>query len=128
MSPGMPWPPKVGQLLPHREAAFGVRDKLAGYVLNQRNEIGGAKARGFERILGITVDDIDYLEATILDAVETAPIDSIRDNSPYGVNCVVDVQVRGLRDKSGRMLRVRTVWLLADASTPPRLVSAYPKS
>ncbi len=61
----------------------------------------------------------------ILDGVQITPISSVSDNAPYGVNCVIDMPNRGLREKSDRVLTVRTVWLIADANIPPRLVSAY---
>jgi Domain of unknown function (DUF6883) len=125
--PGTLWPPQVGEPLPRREAAFGVHDKLATYSLDLTNEVGGPKARGFERILGITLEDIHYLEAAILDAIQTAPISSVYTDSPHGVKCGVDIQVQGLREKCERVVRVRTGWIIADANTPPRLVSAYPK-
>ena len=63
----------------------------------------------------------------ILDGAQITPISSVSDNTPYGVNCVIDMPIHGLREKSDRVLAVRTVWEIADASTPPRLVSAYPK-
>ncbi len=113
--------------MPRREAAYGVHHKLAGYSLDPTNEVGRPKAIGFERILGITIDDIDYLEAAILDGARATSIVSVRENPPHGIGCVVDLQVRGLHDKRNRVVRVRTVWLLADASASPRLVTAYPK-
>jgi hypothetical protein len=49
----------VGELLPRGAEAVGVRHKLATYSLNSAHEDGGPKARGFKRILGIAIDDID---------------------------------------------------------------------
>jgi hypothetical protein len=40
------------------EQAFGA--KLAAYCLNPDNEIGGPKAEGFRRILGIELADLEY--------------------------------------------------------------------
>lgn len=61
----MTWPPKAGEPLPWAAEAIGVRRKLVGYSLNSTHEDGGPKARGFELILGITVDDVDHLESAI---------------------------------------------------------------
>lgn len=102
-----------------------MREKLAGYSLNAAHEDGGPKARGFERILGITIGDAEYLEAAILAGIEHMQIESTRDNAPYGVNCVVDVPVAGVGEKSARVVEVRTIWELTDATARPRLVSAY---
>jgi hypothetical protein len=54
------------ELVPRAADAFGVRVKLATYSLDVTNKDGAPKARGFELILGITIDAIDYLEAQIL--------------------------------------------------------------
>ena len=121
------WPPKVGDPLPRAADAVGVREKLAGYSLDPTNEVGGPKARGFQRILGIMIDDVAYLEHEIRAGILTAPIGAMRDNPPYGVNCVVAVPVRGLGEKSGRVIEVRTVWEITGREAPPRLVSAFPK-
>jgi hypothetical protein len=59
------WPPKAGELLPRGAEAIGVRGKLVGYSLNPAHKRGGSKARGFERILGITIEDLGYLEAAV---------------------------------------------------------------
>jgi hypothetical protein len=48
-------------------------------------------------------------------------------NPPYGINCVVEIPVRGIGTKSDRIANVRTVWVIADTDTPPRPVTAYVK-
>lgn len=123
----MGWPPEIGDALPRAAEALGVREKLTDYSLDVTHEDGGPKARGFERVLGITIADIDYLEVAIQEGVLRASIGSVRDNSPYGVNCVVDFPVGGRGEKSGRTVDVRTVWELTGAGAPPRLVTAYPR-
>jgi Domain of unknown function (DUF6883) len=121
-------PPTVGGLLPNAAQAFGLRYKLETYSLNATHSVGGAKARGFELILGITIDAIEYLETQILARIMDTPIREVRDNAPYGVKCVVDVQVSGIGAKAGRVAIVRTVWALDGPGVPPRLVTAIPKS
>jgi hypothetical protein len=101
------WPPEAGDLLPRAAQATGVREKLAAYSLNVENVHGAPKARSFERILGITIEHVDYLESAI--------------------RGVVDVLVRGLGDKGERAANVRTVWEIAGRDAAPRLVTAYPK-
>jgi hypothetical protein len=125
MSPTLP--PVVGELLPRAVEAFGVRYKLATYSLDVTNKDGAPKARGFELILGITIDAIDYLEAQILARILDTPVTKIRDNQPHGINYVVDIQVRGIGAKADRVITVRTVWIVSDPGDPPRLVTALPK-
>jgi uncharacterized protein DUF6883 len=121
------WPPRIGEPLPRAAEALGVREKLVGYSLDLTNEVGGPKARGFRLILGITMADVDYLERVLRNGILTAPVCEIRDNAPYGINCMVAVPVQGLREKSKRIVGVRTVWEIATVETPPRLVSAFPR-
>ena len=86
----MAWPPTIGELLPRGADAFGVEEKLSAYCLNPDHELGAAKARGFQRILGIAAADGEYLAAELLVGVGDAPITSVRDNAPFGVLCGAD--------------------------------------
>jgi hypothetical protein len=54
----------MGGLVPRAADSYGVHVKLATYALDPTNEVATSKVRGFERILGITLEDIDYLEGT----------------------------------------------------------------
>jgi hypothetical protein len=119
--------PTVGELLPRAADAIGVRYKLATYSLDVTHENGGPKARGFELILGITIDTIDYLEAQILARVLDTPVREVRDNTPYGLKGTVDMPIKGIGAKADRMINVRTVWAFDRPGAPPRLVNAYPK-
>lgn len=101
----MGWPPQVGDLLPRAKEATGVRHKLATYSLDTTHESGGPKARGFERILGITQESITYLEREILIGVRTHPIRSTREIWPFGVACVVEWPIRGVGHQRRRSAR-----------------------
>jgi hypothetical protein len=123
----LPARPVVGALLPRAAEAFGLRTKLATYSLDVTHEKGRPKARGFELILGITIEAIDYLETQILARILDTPIGEVRDNPPHGVNCVVDIQVRGIGAKARRVITIRTIWIIGATGDPPRLVSAFPR-
>lgn len=125
--PETPPPPTVGEPLPRGAEAFGVRYKLETYSLDITHEKGGPKARGFEQILGITIEEIDYLEAQILARILDTPVTKIRDNQPHGINYVVEIRVRGIGAKAGRVVTVRTIWIIGTPGDPPRLVNAFPK-
>jgi hypothetical protein len=120
-------PPAVGGVLPRAAEAFGVRVKLATYSLDIAHESGGPKARSFERILGITIEEIEYLEGAILAGVLVVPVSEVRPNPPHGINYVVDIQVRGIGAKADRIVTVRTVWIISAPGDAPRLVNAFPK-
>jgi hypothetical protein len=123
----MDWPPKVGELLPRAEEAIGIRSKLSRYVLNISHETGGAKAEGFAQILGITIREIDRLEAEIRTGIAVRPVDAVRYNRVGRPNCVVEFPIRGIGRHKERMVTLRTIWEIPAAGRPPRLVSALLK-
>ena len=123
----MGWPPEVGELLPRAEAAFGIREKLAGYSLDPMHHRGGPKARGFAAILGITVESINHVEIEIRLGILRTPIKAVVDNQPYGWNCVVEFPLQGVGGYSERVANLRTIWELPAPSLPPRLINAFPK-
>jgi hypothetical protein len=122
-----PQPSLVGELLQRAPEAFGARVKLTTYSLDVNHDSGGPKARGFERILGITLEDIGYLEGAIYTGVLLVPVSEVRD-APYGIKCSVDIPVRGIGAKADRLQTVRTVWQFDEPGAPPRLVTAFPTS
>ncbi len=105
-----------------------MRQKLLDYSLEVRHETGGPKALGFEQILGITRDDVDYVERSIQAGIPIAPVNSIRQNSPFGINCVVQFPIQGIRDKRLRIANLRTTWILVDPAARPRLLTAFLRS
>ena len=119
--------PVVGGLLPHAAEASGVRRKLATYSLDLTHDDGGPKALGFKLILGIALPNIDYLEGAIQTGILLVPVGSVRDKSPWGINCTVMVPVRGFGEKKDRIVNVKTVWRLSGPGVPPQLASAYCK-
>jgi filamentous hemagglutinin len=123
----MPWPPIVGDLLPGAADAVGIRRKLTDYSLNLSHERGGPKARGFQQILGITLEDADYLESEIRAGIFVKPVTGVRPAIPTGFNCLIEVPVRGLGPKSNRLVVVRTAWLLSEPGALPRMTTAFLK-
>jgi len=121
----MPWPPRVGEPLPRAAEPIGVRQKLIDYSLEVHHETGGPKALGFERILGITRDHVDYVEQSIRIGILSAPVSSIRPNPPFGINCVVEFPIHGLDSKRLRTANLRTTWIFVGAADRPRLLTAF---
>lgn len=102
-----------------------MRRKLATYSLDKTHDDGGPKARGFELILGITIQDIDYLEAVLRAGILVTPISAVRMRAPYGVHCEVRVPVRGLGVKRHRTIDALTGWEHAAPRAAPRMTTAY---
>lgn len=119
------WPPEVGQPLQNAEAAYNVYEKLGTYALATGHSVGGHKARAFQQILAITVDDVDYLASALLAGVLDHPVTAVRRNAPWGINCNVIIPVQGLREHAERVARVLTSWELRYEGDRPRLVTAF---
>jgi len=115
----------VGARLPRADEAIGINEKLAAYCLNLDHDVGGPKARGFQRVLGIEIEDVGYLADALRAGVRDARISAVRDNAPYGVLCEVRLVVAGLRHRRDRVATVITSWELLNALDRPRLVTAY---
>lgn len=121
----MSWPPAIGALMPRADDAYGVLDKLRGYSLNFEHEVGSHKARVFRSVLGITIEDADWLADQLLAGVRQHLVSEVRDNPPHGVLCEVFVPVRGVRGLADRTAVVTTSWEFSTPDAAPRLVSAY---
>ena len=106
---------------------MGVRYKLATYSLALDHADGGPKARGFALILGISLASIDYLEAVIKAEILKTPIAATRTNPPHGVNGVVEFPIKGIGERTGTVVTLRTVWLVSEVGAAPRLLSALLK-
>jgi hypothetical protein len=119
------WPPQIGELLPHAEDAWGVREKLSSYSLDLDHRDGGHKARVFRAVLGITAADVDYLTTALRAGLATTPARLIRANPPHGVMCGVWITVRGPGPHADRTAVVRTAWEIRHEDDAPRLVTAY---
>jgi Domain of unknown function (DUF6883) len=87
-----------------RRVGVRIEQKLAAYCLNLRREVGVAKARGFAKMLGITVADIDYLVGVVRARVMDAPVTGVRDNRQlFGMLWEVRLRVAGLREVGDRL-------------------------
>jgi hypothetical protein len=86
------WPPSIGEPLPNADLSLGIREKLAAYCLNLDHEIGGPKAEGFRRILGIELADLDYLAEALSAGARSAPSWELRHagDAPRLVTAYID--------------------------------------
>ena len=98
--------------------------KLETYSLVLDHERGGDKAHVFERALGITHLEVDYLAAQILRGLTTQPVTNV-EMTPWGLSCGVQIPVCGVGIHDGRVLPVTTGWELRYVGDRPRLVNAY---
>ena len=106
--------------LPNAKAAFINDLKLRDYCLNSNHHRGKHKARLFNAILGLSVDDVDILKALILEGIQTN--EAILGNlDEYGQRYIVDFSTNHNRNTA----EFRTVWIIRITETFPRLVRCY---
>jgi len=102
-----------------------VRRKLATYSLAMGHRDGGPKAYRFQKVLGITLADIEHLASEIAAGVLTEPVTRVRPKPDGTVGCGVLVPVRGVHMHERRVVLVTTGWELRYVGDKPRLVTAF---
>jgi hypothetical protein len=121
----MPWPPRVGELLPRCDEPTGIERKLRGYSLDLAHEEGGPKANGFLVMLGLDITSIDYIEAEIRAGITRTAILKVSPAKVMGFNCTVQFPISGTGSYSHRKANIRTGWELTDPDARPRLTTAF---
>lgn len=106
--------------LPNPEIAIIDDGKLVAYSLNPNHDEGKHKARVFKSALGITLENLEELKSTLLEAVknyEAVPAKAIA----YGQKYIIDLSM--IRDN--RTATIRSVWIVRNNENFPRLVTCY---
>lgn len=114
----MSWPPGTGELLPRAADAWSEAHKWSDWILAERGH-----GPELEKVLRVSLADVDVLWEAIAQRILTDPITGVRDLGPHGPNCEVDVELT----IGDRTAKIRTVWNYEGPGAAPRLVSAYPK-
>ena len=107
--------------LPNRENAYIPPAKLTGYLLSETHSVGKAKA-GFFRLIGFDEARVDTLEQGLLAIARSEEVREVTP-SPHGTKYVVE---GALETPTGRLVQVRTVWIVELDQDRPRFVTAYP--
>jgi hypothetical protein len=111
-----PWPPKVGEQLPRPDQVWFEQSKL--------NWILSSEGHGPEwtRVFRVDLGDRERVWLAIAGAMYGAAIKEVRDRSPFGISCGVEVDLT-LNARSALTL---VSWHYAIEIAAPRLVTAYP--
>jgi len=113
----MPYP-ETGQPLPRAADAHTTAGQVAG--LDPRRP--GPRSE-WTRVFDVGPDDSEGIWQAIAAAVLDARVSTVRDRTPHGVVCGVEVELT----ITDRTARVATAWHYADEEASPRLVTAYPR-
>jgi hypothetical protein len=107
-------------ILPNGENAFVDIAKIEGYCLNLAHPEGRHKARVFQSVLGLTVNDAEWLRDAMISAALTHPAQQTEADQ-YGVRYNLDFE---LTFKS-RSAIIRACWIIRANENYPRLTTCY---
>ena len=105
--------------LPNGDHAIVEIRKLLEYCLNSQHPRGRNKARVFASV-GIRETDAEELRSALLAAAEAADAESGVANV-YGQRYIVDFDLV----RQGRVVRIRSTWIVRIGEGLPRLTSCY---
>jgi hypothetical protein len=108
-------------LLPHADHAVVDEAKICDYLLSTAHPVGRFKARVFLS-LGYTIETWTRLHDDLLHHGRTGVVQRI-ERSAYGMKVVISARLEG---PNGTSKQFRTIWLIANHSIQPRLITAFP--
>ncbi len=106
--------------LPNADRAFVDVVKLRDYSLNTEHKEGKHKARVFADALGLESDDAAWLRQKLLNIAKSEDCQMGRETD-YGQRYVIDFELT----REGKMVRVRSAWIIRKGEDFPRLVTCY---
>lgn len=107
-------------LLPDYQQAIVSNEKLAGYCLNEEHPVGKDKAFLFRTLLGITLNESDWLKQKILEAITVTEAKETKIDQ-YRQLYIIDFPVH----HNGRTCQIRTCWIVLKFDKSSRLTSCY---
>lgn len=107
--------------MPDASEAVIEKEKLVGYVLNVAHETGRLKARLFERLLGISAADWEFLSDQFKEGIARADTLLKVRSSDHGVHYHAVVPITG---RNGVTKPVVSAWEVSPGGSP-RLTTAY---
>jgi hemerythrin-like domain-containing protein len=110
-------------LLPNYENAFISIDKFTQYCLNTEHPEGKHKAYLFEKVLGITADDAEWLRTEIIENLSQYEAVE-KEETAFGRKFLVEIKIR----KSEKQANILTAWQIDKNSDIPRLITCYLKN
>ena len=107
--------------LPNADQVLIPLRKLTDYLLDDTHHRGMAKAR-YLRSYGFTSHDVHLLEGALRSIAMTGDLVETQVTEHGTKYIVIGVSTT----PTGRMIRLRTVWIVEPAEQRPRFVTAYP--
>lgn len=108
--------------LPHAIAAEVSREKIVDYLLNLQHADGAGKAEFFLAV-GFRVERWQELADALKKLAGRAPVTGSVESS-HGSKYIIDGRID---TPGGRVVGVRTIWIVDMGHQFPRLVTAFPR-
>lgn len=107
--------------LPHGNKTIIPKEKLLNYILSETHSTGKFKAKFF-RSLGFNVTNVHLLEKALKKIAKSEEIENFS-VSEYGVKYVLESNIDS---PIGKIVKVRTIWIIEKDQTRPRFITIYP--
>ncbi len=107
--------------LPYRQNVTIPTEKLTEYLLSETHAVGKFKAKFFKSI-GFDMTNAYALSKAIITIAKSEEVKEII-STPHGKKYIIDGQLLGL---TGKMVRIRTVWIIEAEQMQSSFVTTYP--
>lgn len=107
--------------LPYRKNAYIPKVKLSAYLLSQTHAVGRFKSKYFHA-LGYDVLNVDILEEALRIVAQSQDVKEVLPTA-YGVKYIIDGKIK---TPNGKVVKLRTVWIIEEGQKRPRFITVYP--
>jgi hypothetical protein len=107
--------------LPNSNRALISRDKLINYVLSETHTTGKFKAKFFRK-LGFNETNFQIFENSLLKLAKAEEVKE-ETTSQFGKKYILEGEINS---PLGKIVKVRTVWIIEKNQKEPRFITIYP--
>lgn len=107
--------------LPQGNQAIITKEKLLDYILSETHSTGRFKAKFF-RSIGFNETNVRLLEKILIKIAKSEEIENFS-VSEYGVKYVLESDIDS---PIGKIVKIRTIWIIEKGQTKPRFITIYP--
>jgi|SRR3989338_5208027 len=107
--------------LPYRKDAYIPKAKLTAYLLSQTHAVGRFKSQYFHT-LGYDKFNVSLFEKDLRTIAKSQDVKEELP-TPYGTKYIIDGRIKA---PSGRVVKIRTVWIIEKGQKRPRFITVYP--
>lgn len=107
--------------LPYRKNVYIPKEKLTAYLLSQTHAVGRFKSKYFHA-LGYGELNVSLFEKDFRTIAQSQDVKEVL-STPYGKKYIIDGKIE---TPSGKVVKLRTVWIIEEEQKRPRFITVYP--